>query len=315
MRGSLSLRLLGLSLALLAVFGFFVLCLHPWFQHWGATDDEVRRTLPGDEIIAPAGTQETRAVTIHARPAIVWSWLTQIGQDRGGFYSYDLLENLVGCEMPTVDRLQLDGHEWKIGDKLWMYPQEKAGGIGFATLRHYVPGHVLGFGTRAFGTALTEPENGSWTFVLEPEGDHAARLLVRGRMAPGRSLMWRTFDRILFDPAHFAMERRMLIGLKQIAEGSPRTRTANHLQVGLWAATFSLTVTAIGLVFRRDRWRRALVAFAASAVVFQILTFVQPSMAIGVVLVAAAAVILPWGKGPRGGEQACAKKFVYEQRR
>lgn len=290
-------RLGWLFYAVSALAGIFGLFVHPWFQRWGATDDEVRQPLPGDEIVAHASTQQTRAITIHARPTIVWSWLAQIGQDRGGFYSYDLLENLVGCEMPTVDRLRLDGHIWKLGDKLWMYPENKAGGVGFATLRAYEAGRVLGFATHAFGTKPTDPENGSWTFVLEPVGDNATRLLVRGRMAPGRSLVWRTVDRFVFDPAHFAMERRMLLGLKQIAEGSSRHRLANHVQVGLWVAAFSLMLTAVVLVWRREKWHRALGAFVAAAVVLQILTFMQPPLFVSFPLVGLLALILPWRKG------------------
>jgi hypothetical protein len=93
---------------------------------------------------------------------------SQLGQDRGGFYSYDILENLVGCAMPTTDRLLPERQSWQIGDKLWMYPPEKAGGIGFATLRVRVPGRALGLATRAPGTPLTAPEDGSWSFILEP---------------------------------------------------------------------------------------------------------------------------------------------------
>ncbi len=94
------LALLGSLSATLFVFFWFV---RPWYLHWGATDEETRRALPGDEIIGHANRQETRAITIDAPVERVWPWLAQLGQDRGGFYSYDLLENLVGCAMPTAE--------------------------------------------------------------------------------------------------------------------------------------------------------------------------------------------------------------------
>lgn len=283
-------------LALLASFGALVLVfqtlVRPWYLRWGATDAETRRPLPGDEILGrEAIGQLTRAITIAAPVEQVWPWLAQLGQDRGGFYSYDLLENLVGCELPTEDRLRPEQQAWRLGDRLWMYPPDKAHGVGFATLRSYLPGRVLGFGTRSIGTPLTAPEDGSWTFVLEPTAG-ATRLLIRGRGAPGRTWLGRAFDRAIFEPAHFAMERRMMLGIKALAEGRGRSRTANHLLVGLWAITFGLVGWSAVWVVRGRRWRRSLAAFVAAGGVFQILTFTQPGVIPGALLVTAVAALL-----------------------
>jgi hypothetical protein len=73
------------------------LALRPWFLHWGATNEEIKKALPGDELCPEAASMATRAVTIHAPAEEVWPWIAQIGQDRGGFYSYSWLENLVGA--------------------------------------------------------------------------------------------------------------------------------------------------------------------------------------------------------------------------
>ena len=274
---------LGTAFAMLLV-GFF-LVVRPWYQRWGATDAELVRPLPGDEIIPNAAAQETRAITIHATPDRLWPWLAQLGQDRGGFYSYDLLENLVGCEMPTMDVLRPDKQQWRLGDKLWMYPPEKAEGIGFATLRAYEPGRVLGFAARSTGTALDQPEDGSWTFVLEPVGDSATRLLVRGRGATGRSLLGVAFDRSIFEPAHFAMERRTMIGLKQLVEVGERDRLANHWQVLFWTLALVLFIAAGVMVLRREQWHQPLVGFLIAGVIFQVLTLGQPPIAVGITLV------------------------------
>lgn len=78
-------RLVGLLAVLAANAGAFRLWVRPWYLHWGATLEESRQSLPGDEIIPDARSQQTRAITIHAPREQVWPWLAQLGQDRGGF--------------------------------------------------------------------------------------------------------------------------------------------------------------------------------------------------------------------------------------
>ena len=190
-------RGLIVTLALAAIFANYIAYTRPWFLQWGATPAELTRALPGDEIIPNAGSQYTRAITISAPVGQVWPWLAQLGQDRGGFYSFDLLENIVGCEMPVDDVLHPAKQMWQEGDRLWMYPKEKAGGVGFATLRTYVSGRAMGFATRALGTTLDKPEDGSWSFVLEPVDEGSTRFLIRGRLAPGRSFGGRVFDAVV----------------------------------------------------------------------------------------------------------------------
>ena len=291
-------RAFVLALTAVAIFAAFFTLVRPWYLQWGASQVEARITLPGDEIVPNPASQTTRAITIDAAAEDVWPWVAQIGQDRGGFYSFDLLENLVGCRMPTVDVLRPHKQTWAIGDKLWMYPPEGAGGQGFATLRTLVPGRALGFGTHAVGTPVTAPENGSWAFVVQPLDRHTTRLLFRGRGAP-RSWAGAAFDRSIFEPIHFAMERRTLIGIKQLAEGGDRGRWRNHLQVGLWSVTFVLFVWSAGQTIRRRDWRRPLAGFVGAAATFQILTLVQPPLAVGAALVAAVAATIWWPAAPR----------------
>jgi hypothetical protein len=59
----------------------------------------LRESLPGDELVAGAKLKATHAITINAPAADIWPWLVQMGQNRGGFYSYTWLENLVGCHI------------------------------------------------------------------------------------------------------------------------------------------------------------------------------------------------------------------------
>lgn len=295
------------SLALiLAVDGAVV---RPWYLQWGATRDEQQRTLPGDDIVQPAAGQGTRAITIHAPVEQVWPWVAQLGQDRGSFYSFDLLENLVGCEMPTDNRLRPDRQGWRIGDRLWMYPRTKAGGAGFATLRVYAPGRALGFATRMVFTPLTAPENGSWSFVLEPIDSSTTRLIVRGRGAVGRTWGEAAFDRAIFEPMHFVMERQMLIGIKNLAEGRERDRTVNHVQIVLWTLTFGAFIASIVIVLIGRRWNLAVAGVFACAGVFQVLTFLQPPVLASEVLAALAITVVVWPASDpaliaRGGRHA-----------
>jgi hypothetical protein len=281
----------GCIAVIAAVFAFFV---RPWYLRWGATDVDVLRPTPGDGIVPGAASQETRAITIRAPMERVWPWLAQIGQDRGGFYSFDLLENVVGCQMPTVDRVHPELQSWQIGDKLWMYPPKKAGGIGFATQRVYTPSYALAFGTRVVGTPLSAPENGSWTFDLDPINDSTTRLLVRGRGAAGRLLLGVAFDRSIFEPVHFAMERRMMTGIQQLAEGGDRGRLPNHLQILLWTITFAILSVSAVMILGGISWPRAVAAFLVAAAVFQILTLGQPPVPFGAVLTAFAAFMTLW---------------------
>ena len=78
--------------------------LRGWRLRWGATDDEIQRTLPGDELVPNPKWSYTHTITIRVPPAEVWPWLAQMGQGRGGFYSYEWLENLVGCDTPPAQR-------------------------------------------------------------------------------------------------------------------------------------------------------------------------------------------------------------------
>jgi hypothetical protein len=272
-----------LGLLLATYFGI----ARPWFRRWGATDSEVHRPLPGDEIVPSAASQETRGITVGAPANLVWPWLAQMGQDRGGFYSYQVLENLVGCEMPNVEHLDPRLQHWKVGDRLWMYPPRKAGGQGYAELALFVPGRAMGFATRQIGTPLTVSPDGSWTFVVEPVGRESSRLLFRGRGAGGLRSFAAIFNVAVFEPVHFAMERRAMEGIKALAEGRTPSQVRDGAQVAMWAMLFVAFVVSSVLVLAGRGVRHGLVTFTAAGLLFQFLTLVQPSPFIGAALLIA----------------------------
>jgi hypothetical protein len=101
----------------------YVLFGRPRQLQWGATSQESDEPLPGDDLIANSDLTPTRAVTIRAPASQVWPWIAQIGQGRSGFYSYDFLENLIGCDIRSADRVVPEWQDVKVGDQVRLAPQ------------------------------------------------------------------------------------------------------------------------------------------------------------------------------------------------
>jgi hypothetical protein len=197
--------------------------LRPRHLRWGATDAEAARAFPGDSLIPNAGPAATHAVTIDAPPERVWPWLAQIGQHRGGFYSYAWLENLLGCHMKNADEVHEEWQRIQEGDPVWLHPEAPP-----MTVAHLEPGRALLLA--AVDPPGAPPTPGSvsatWGFYLEPLEGGRTRLLARVRSDPSKGITGRPatiLDRALgygfWEPAHFAMERKMLLQVKALAEG------------------------------------------------------------------------------------------------
>lgn len=174
---------------------------------WGATADEARRPLPGDELLPDADLVATRAISIGAAPSDVWPWLVQLGIGRAGAYSYDWLDRLFGLDVRSSRRIVPELQALAIGD---MVPVANDG-IGLR-VRILERERVL--------SALTDDGTWAWTWVLEPAGA-GTRLLSRTRMrTAGSSLPTRAATWLALVPASWVMERRMLLGLRERAEGA-----------------------------------------------------------------------------------------------
>src|ERR1700693_4460803 len=89
---------------------------------WGATDEEIAAAHPGDDLIGDANVTATRAITIRRSPDVVWPWIAQLGQGRGGFYSYDFLENLVGCDIHSANSVVARWQQVQVGDDVRLAP-------------------------------------------------------------------------------------------------------------------------------------------------------------------------------------------------
>jgi hypothetical protein len=189
----------AMILAVLVVLVYAVV-VRPWHMHWGATLEERTRELPGDRYIATSATVSTRALTIAAPSAVVWSWLVQLGQGRGGFYSYEWLENLFAAGMRNADRLDPRLQDLHVGDTV-SFQQD-----GPSTIVTAIdPGRMLVLGD-------------GWSFVLDPVDVDRTRLVVRYPYARRGDLLDAAYYYALFEPAHFVMESGMMLGIKERSE-------------------------------------------------------------------------------------------------
>jgi hypothetical protein len=192
----------------------YILLARPRHLRWGATDQELDEPLPGDDLIASADLTATRVITIRASADQVWPWLAQLGQGRGGFYSYDFLENLVGCDIHSADRIVSEWQNVGIGDEVRLAPDV---GLVVASLER---GRSLVLrGGIPMGSAAP-PYDFTWAFALRPDLDGRTRLLVRERYAYTRP--WAPF---IVEPAQavsFVMSQKMLRGIRDRAERTAR---------------------------------------------------------------------------------------------
>jgi hypothetical protein len=218
---------LGLVTLGAAAVGVYLRFIRPWYRRWGATDEEVVRAMPGDDVIKRPSIVETYAVTIKARPAEIWPWLVQIGYKRGGFYSYDWLEKLMGLGISSTPRIIPEFQQLKVGDVIPFGPEGPN-----VPVKAIEPDRSLVLGD-------CDPVHGgaTWSFGLYELDEKHTRLVSRGRMwwpnwtlqsillcrpaKPGmpRPNLLRDLPMYLFfEPGSFLMFRKMLLGIKQRAE-------------------------------------------------------------------------------------------------
>jgi hypothetical protein len=196
--------------------------VRPWHLRWGATEEEAKAALPGDEFAPAPQIEATHAITIDAPPRDVWPWIAQLGQNKAGFYSYRWIENLFGCHMPDVREVVHEWQDLEVGDKVYLHPR-------------------VALEVKVVEPARTLVLSRDWSFHLRPlDGGKRTRLIVRNwgyfenpsltggepvkfDLGPiGNALYWRAF----FEPAHFIMERRMMLGIKALAEERAQERDA-----------------------------------------------------------------------------------------
>jgi hypothetical protein len=199
----------------------YAVTLRPWLMNWGATREESRSALLGDDFAPDCRYRATRAVTIGAPVEKVWQWLVQIGQDRGGFYSYSWLENLFFADMRNAEEIIPEFQERHVGDTVWLANPRRYGGRGRMIVAALEPHRSMALVMPSDAERLFNGEvaqYGCWSFHIRPLFGGKTRLLVRSRSGNYSNLPQMLFDFMIFDPAHFVMERRMMLGIKERAE-------------------------------------------------------------------------------------------------
>jgi len=177
---------------------------------WGATAHELVEALAGDELIASPDLCATRAITVRASTDEVWPWIAQLGQGRGGFYSYDFLENLVGADIHSADRIVPEWQDVGVGDEVRL-----AAEVPLAVAAVEPGGSLVLRGAVPLGSSAP-PYDFTWAFALREASDETTRLLVRERYA-----YTRPWAPLLIEPTaaiSFVMTRKMLRGIKDRAE-------------------------------------------------------------------------------------------------
>jgi hypothetical protein len=210
-------RLRGLATGLLLGVAYWTL-VRPRMLNWGSTPAERARSLPGDDLLPDADAESTMAVTIAAPPEAIWPWLRQLGQERGGFYSHEWAENLVGLDIHNADRIVPEWQDLAVGDTVRL---GRADRYPDATLE------VAAFDPERSLVLLTpgDPAWWVWSFVLDPVEEGTTRLLVRSRIRlPGNPLV-RVAAQSVLDPVTFVMTHGMLRGLRSRAERLAATAT------------------------------------------------------------------------------------------
>lgn len=216
----------GVAGAAIMVADFLTPFLRGPRTHWGVDVETAARDYPGDELIAAPRWGWTHGIEVEAPTAEVWGWVAQIGADRGGFYSYQWLENVVGCGVRNAEVVH---PEWevKLGGGLSLHPKMPPLRVvslvpGRSFVGHMAPDEAA----RSQGRWV----EATWLFLIEPLGEDRCRFISRYRCASSEDLGTRlSFGQAAVEPIGFAMDRRMLLGVKERAE---RQRSVRSRQGG-----------------------------------------------------------------------------------
>ncbi len=273
-------RIAGRLLLALGIFlGGYLLIYRPLQLRWGATDEEVARVMPGDEIQRQPIFNATRAVTIQARPEQIWPWLVQIGYQRAGWYGYDWVDN---DGIPSASRIIPQLQHLQVGDDLPVWK-----GIKYQVLA-VEPNRYLVWES-AYG-------RDSMTLALYPLDASHTRLVWRKHDAP---YIWTSpsiaIPQLFADGVDLIAIRQNMLGIKARAEGAgPPAPAETYTELALWVVAFlGFLVAEAGLVIRRD-WLRPLLAVSATGLITIGLMLVKPPVWVDGLITLGSLVWLWW---------------------
>jgi hypothetical protein len=185
--------------------------LRHWHRTWGATEEEIAATMPGDDLLPRAQYRCTRAITISATPDEVWPWLVQVGYGRGGFYADDLLDDFA---RPSARVIVPELQDIHVGQWLAMVPR---------------PSERTAFRVDGFVAPqwlLWRTPNRTFAWRLRPLPGGLTRLVTRLQTVYEWSRPWVWVTVLLMEVGDYPMMRRMLCGIRERAEAEHRRRAA-----------------------------------------------------------------------------------------
>ena len=224
---------IGMGIAFLGAtaFGLFLRFYRPWHSRWGATNDEVMLLMPGDELIEMPTFNVTRAITIQACPEEVWPWIVQIGYGRAGFYSYDLLDNL---GKPSANRIIPELQHIEVGT--WIPMSGKVSEETAFRVMAFEPNRWM----------LWNKAASTWAWKLIPIDEESTRLIIRLKCQYRWTRPTIVTDLALMEIGDFPMMRKLMLGIKQRAEGSREQITEQ--KVGYEAVPFPQNVSQYRMI-------------------------------------------------------------------
>ncbi len=184
-------------------------------RRWGTSGTEATDPLPGDELVAEPKWSYTLAVAVDAPAEAVWPWIAQLGQGRGGFYTYQTLENLLGCRITNATEILPEHQHPVVGDDIFVHPTA-------LPLRIEAVDPPTALVLLGSPVDIGDDENSgasTWQFVVKPVADGRCRLLTRGRYDHASD--WKSrlaFGRFPMEVITFVMSRKMMLEIKRLAE-------------------------------------------------------------------------------------------------
>lgn len=260
---SIGLTAASIAIVLVTQFILYLIVFHPYLIGWGTTPEENKMSMSGDRFAESISC--TRSIDIGKPAATVWEYCAALGADRNGFYSYDFLERLYGCEFATNPCT--DKKELKVGQRISL--DSSAGGDD--------------------GFEILEVEQGrsmvlaGWgAFLVMENSDGTSKLCVRTHEKVSASPLDWLFGKV-FDAAHYVMERRMMLGIKDLAESNG---DYTHWKDIIWLLSIFLSgIGGLVLIGTMKGWPRLwlpFVFFTAWQIVFLVL---DPLPSFGIILI------------------------------
>jgi hypothetical protein len=275
----LSTRKIIASFALFtSVMAVYLFCARPYQLHWGATADEVKRPMPGDELDPNPMFLATRAITVDARPEDIWPWLLQMGYGRAGFYGYDILENLGSPRgIRSAESILPEFQHFAVGDNV---PISAVARMVFYAIE---PDRYL--------TWTGTTGSGAFIWALYPIDENHTRLVSRIRWTHH----WSQPDLLALDlftefTDHLAV-RKILQGITDRVEGRSEPMMQQNIEFAIYVAAFLVFLVAVVLILLRPLTSSRWLAGFAAGIVWLIIWYAPVPVRVGVLL----ELLVLWG--------------------